>query len=215
MLVHLRECRFTILMLAALVVAGVYGRTHVGPLDAQLHDQMGFSARHLWEGELHRLFTSLFFTAGGGRFYASLFMFTLSVGWVEWVHGTRCAALTFLGVHLITQLLLALAVAWPLVLLGYGHGRLLWEARDVGPSAGYYGCLGLAVASVSVGRPRVVASIIFGVLLLRAACSAACLPAQGQVLSADLAHLVAFSCGMLLTRLCPTSSISPSVGKEG
>ncbi len=139
-----RKYPFTIVMLILLVLAGIYGRSHLGELDAVLHEQAGYSPRHLWEGQLHRIFTSLLFTAGGRRFYASLLMFALSVGWIEREYGTRGAMLTFFGVHVATQLILAVAVAGPLVGLGTDHGRFLLEARDVGPSAGYYGCLGLA-----------------------------------------------------------------------
>ncbi len=73
-------------MFAMLVVAGIYGQTHIGPLDAAVHEQVGSSTRALLEGQLYRLITSVLFTAGGGRFYASLLMFAGAVGWAELVY---------------------------------------------------------------------------------------------------------------------------------
>ncbi len=198
MQVTIRRCPFTLLMLTVLIVAGVYGQSHLGSLDAELHRQMGSSVRHLVEGQLHRLFTSIMFTAGGGRFYASLMMFAVSVGWVELAYGTRRACLTFFGVHLLTQLVLTVGIAFPLVVLQSRYGPLLFEARDVGPSAGYYGCLGLAIASLSVGKRNGIFIAIAGVLLCRLVWSTMRLPEEGRMMSADLAHLIAFPLGGLL-----------------
>lgn len=118
-----RRLPFTLLMVALLIAAGVYGRAHVGALDADVHRHVGYSARLLFDGHPHRLFTSVFFTAGGHRFYASLLMLGGAVGWVEFTHGTRRAVLTFFGIHLATLLLLAVAIAWPLALLDTHRGE--------------------------------------------------------------------------------------------
>ena len=163
----LRRCPFTLLMVAALVVAGIYGKTHVGSLDAGVGRQVGYSVRLLFDGHLHRLITSVFFTAGGWRFYSSLVMLAGSVGWIEFVYGTRRTWLTFFGIHLATLLFLAIGVALPLALLETHRGQLLLDARDVGPSAGYYGCLGLAVAVLSSRKREGVLTGIILVLALR------------------------------------------------
>ncbi|MEO8498140.1 MAG: hypothetical protein ABI614_23995 [Planctomycetota bacterium] len=192
-----RRCPFTLLMVAALIIAGIYSRTHVGPLDAAVREQVGHSVRLFFDGHLHRVFTSIFFTAGGWGFYASLVMLGGSLGWVEWVHGTRRTVLTFFGIHVATLLLLAIAVTWPLAMLETHHGKLLMHARDVGPSAGYYGCLGLAVAGLSFRMRNRIVAVILVVLVLRLICSTLHMPEEGRAMSADLAHLIAFPLGLL------------------
>ncbi len=196
-----KQCPFTLLMLMALIVAGIYGRTHVGSLDVDVRHRVGYSPRLLLNGHLHRPFTSVLFTAGGWRFYASLLMVALTVGWIECSHGTRRALLTFFGVHLLTLLILGVGVALPLVLLGTHRGTLLFDAQDVGPSAGYYGCLGLAVAGLPGRKRKKIVFAVLAVLLLRLVWSTAHIPEEGRTMSADLAHLTAFPLGLLCYRL--------------
>ncbi len=197
---------FTLGMLAALVAAGIYGKTHVGMLDTQVHHQVGYSVRLLLEGELHRGVTSLFFTAGGSRFYSSLAMLVGAVGWVEAKYGTIRAAATFVGIHLITLLLMSGAIASLYALLETHRGSLLWEAKDVGPSAGYYGCLGLAIAGLSPPVRLSLITAILTVLTLRLAWSSFHLPDGGRTMSADIAHLIAFPLGMLSLFLIPAAT---------
>lgn len=193
----LRRIPFTLVLLVALIGAGIYGRAHEGMLDAELHHQVGHSPRLLFDGHWQRLFTSLLFTAGGWRFYTSLVMLTFAVGWAEFAFGTRGAALTFFGVHLATLLIMAVVVAWSLSWLETEHGRLLLDARDVGPSAGYYGCLGLVVASLSPSKRRAIAAGILLLLVVRLVWSTIQLSAEGREMSADVAHLIAFPLGFV------------------
>ena len=178
----LRRVPFTTGMLIALIVAGIYGRTHVGPLAVGVERTVGYSIRLFLDGDWYRLFAAVFFTVGGWRFYASLAMLTLGSGIVEYVFGTGRAWLTFFAVHVATLAVVAVAVAMPLAWLDTARGELLMTARDVGPSAGYYGCLGLAVLLV---------------LAARLSWSTVLLPEQGRLMSADLAHVVAFGLGRL------------------
>ena len=206
----LRRYPFTLLMLTLLIGAGIYGRSHVGPLDVAVHRRVGHSPRLLFDGHWHRPFTSLFFTAGGRRFYISLAMLAVSVGSVELVHGTRRAATTFFGIHFATLLFIAVSIALPLSMLKTHFGELLFDARDVGPSAGYYGCLGLAVAGLSSRNRQASVVAILLILLLRLAWSTLHLPEEGRVMSADLAHLIAFPMGLLSYGLPQTASRRPS-----
>lgn len=190
-------------MLAALIVAGVYGRTHVGTLHANIRHHAGYSVRLLWEGELHRGFTSVFFTAGGWRFYSSLMMLAVAVGWVEMRYGTLRAVTVFSGIHLITLLLMSMGIALIFAYLETYRGGLLWEIKDVGPSAGYYGCLGLAIAGLT---PKVRWSLMIAlamVLAVRLVWSSLNLPEDGHVMSADIAHLTAFPLGILTIYMMP------------
>jgi hypothetical protein len=118
----------------------------------------------------------------------------LAVGVAEWLAGTRQAALTFWGVHLATLLVQSLPIVVPLHALGSSLGAALYLARDAGPSAGSFGCLGLACARLP--RPWCWAD---GGLVL-AGLGTVFLVAwfTGQdtvVVSADMAHLLAFPLG--------------------
>lgn len=192
---------FTLSMLMVLVVAGVYGRSHVGTLDSMVHQRMGLSADLLWKGEVHRVLTSLIFTPGGWHFYSSFVMFSLSVGWLECQRGTLTAGLVFFGVHVATLLLMVLGIAFENWLVQSHSGSLLWFTRDVGPSAGYYGCLGLALMMqpAALRRPIIIAMLI--VLLLRLGYSTYCLHESTRSMSADIAHLIAFSLGLSLAQV--------------
>ncbi|QDV85699.1 hypothetical protein [Planctomycetes bacterium TBK1r] len=191
-----KKIPFTLLMLSLLVVAGIYGQTHIGLLDADVRDDVGFSTRLLFSGHLHRIFTSLFFTAGGWRFYSSLLMFAVGVGWVEYSRGTKQTAASFFAIHVLTVLLLSLFVTWPLTAIETRHGLTMFDARDVGPSAGYYGCLGFALAGLKRKPRNVIVAMIFIVLIGRLTWSSIHLPEDGRMLLADLAHLIAFPLGL-------------------
>jgi hypothetical protein len=191
---------FTLCMLATLVAAGLYGGSHVGPLDHEVHRAVGYSTQLVFEGHWQRVMTSLLFTAGGWHFYASLLMLAACVGWVEYHNGVLLVVAVFLGIHLLTLLLEGFAIALPLAAAGLNHGEMLFRARDVGPSAGYYGCLGFAVATSTVKwRPRI-ASLLLGLLFLRLTWSAYHLHSEGVALSADMAHVVSFPLGLLAGR---------------
>ncbi len=187
---------FTLSMLAALIVAGVYGRSHVGLLDETIHERAGFSIRLMIDGQIHRAFTSLMFTAGGWRFYSSLAMFAISVGWVEWNWGTTRSLTTFFGIHFATLAVMTITVFAASRIAETHRGDLLWHVQDVGPSAGYYGCLGVAIASLSAPVRWPAIAGIAAVLIVRVTWSSIHLPDDGRMLSADLAHLIALTLGI-------------------
>ncbi len=197
---YLTRCPFTIILVILLVAAGIYGRAHVGPLDGELQRQAGHSAQLLWRGEWYRLLTSILFTVGGLRFYISLAMLAVAVGWLEFARGTPVAAMTFVGVHIATLLIMACGIALSTTLIETHRGNLLWYVKDVGPSAGYYGCLGLAVASLAPGIRLPIVITIFLVLVGRSGWSTYHLPENGQMMSADIAHLIAFPLGLFISR---------------
>ncbi|MDA9859463.1 hypothetical protein N9D23_15275, partial [Rubripirellula sp.] len=160
------------------------------------HRSAGYSMRLVIEGQLHRAFTSLFFTAGGWRFYSSIVMFASAVGYVEWTFGPLRATATFFAVHLTTLAMMTLGVLVASAISETHRGNLLWHVQDVGPSAGYYGCLGVAiVALASPMRWHLVTAIVV-VLCLRTTWSFIHLPEDGRMLSADIAQLIAFPLGI-------------------
>ncbi len=88
-----------------------------------MHQHVAYSPRLLLDGHVHRLFTSVFFTAGGPMFYMSLAMLVAAVGWTEWFYGTGKALVVFWGVHLLTLLVGSLVISLPLSALDWGAWR--------------------------------------------------------------------------------------------
>jgi len=194
---------FTLFMFVLLVAMGVHAQTHVEPLRPEIQAWAGHSPHLLWNGELYRLATSLLFTAGGWRFYCSVAMFCLAVGCVEWIHGTATSLSAFFGIHLATLLLMSIGVSLCASLLESHRSSLLWYAQDVGPSAGYYGCLGLAIASLTPSRRVPLVIGIGSLLLLRLGWSGYHIPEDGRMLSADISHAIAFPLGLFTSRWVP------------
>lgn len=181
-------------LVVVFVVHGVV-ESHFGSQAVSWRQAFGLAPADLVGREWYRLVTSFLVTGADLSFYLSVLMLAGCLGSAEWLCGSKRTLLTFLGVHLVTLLGIWLLIAWPLATMGVIGGRLLFYTRDVGPSAGYYGCLGLAVA---VSQPKLRSGLgmaILVLLLVRVVWSWLELPEQGQRLTADLAHLISFPLG--------------------
>ena len=194
---------FTLLLLATLTAVAVLTNSHTGELSARWQRRLGISARDVWKARWPRIVTAALVTKGGWVFAEALAMIALAVGAVEWMAGTRRAAATFWGVHLLTFLAEPILIIWPLQKLGGAPGTALARTRDVGPSAGYFGALGTAAARLD--RPW---RWLAGAGVLVALVAAFFIPARPGAngksqaeskLFADLAHIIAFPLGWLLS----------------
>ncbi len=194
---------FTVIAIGGLTIRAIRTNTTSGELPQRVLQRVGFAPRDLLLFGWHRLISSAMFTHGGVEFWGGLFMIGLAVGFTEWISGTVRAFATFWGVHLVTLLAESLLIALPLQLAGLHFGTQLSDIRDVGPSAGYFGALGLACALLPRPWRYVAAAGVLGYLLATAAMP----PEPGEVLalklSADLAHLIAFPLGWLTLSLWP------------
>jgi len=112
--------------------------------------------------------------------------------------GTWRTMLTFWGVHLATLLIQSLLLAVPARHLDVLWINVLNMEHDVGPSAGYYGCLGLICQKQSEPRRRLLLAIIGGILISRLVWTA--LTTRRTPLAADIAHLIAFPLGVVLAK---------------
>jgi hypothetical protein len=191
-----RRVPFTLISLVMLGLVAVLTNSHVGELSREWFNRLAFAPRDLSVIEWPRVITSALVTRGGGAFWLVLGVVALTTGVAEWLAGTRRAALTFWGVHLTTVLVESLLIAVPLHTLGFSLGTALYLARDVGPSAGSFGCLGLACARLPrpwrwAGGGLVLAGLVTVFLV------AAVTRQDGMIVSADLAHLLAFPLGWL------------------
>jgi hypothetical protein len=206
-----RRLPFTFLMLIGLTIGGWITQTHSGQLSSSWLRRVGFAPRDLWAGRLSRLFTSAMVTQGGWVFWQALGLTAFAVGLSEKWTSTRRAILTFWGVHLFSLAVQSWLVAWPLKRLDKTRSRALLQARDVGPSAGYFACLGLAVARL----PHLWRAWA-GSLILSGLGIACLLPVkQGEVgaaqTSSNLVHLIAFPIGLLSNWISPLRDM-PGLG---
>ena len=192
-----RRFPFTLLMLAALGTTAVFTNTHMVSLTNEWLELLGYAPNDLWLFNWERLVTSALVTFGKSVFWQAMGMIVLAVGAAERLTGTKRTAVTFWGAHLTTLLTGSLLVALPLHLTGNAAGTALVFARDVGPSAGYYGCLGL----VSRRLPRPWQWLSGMAVLVGLIVTLFQAPKVGQdtavKLAADMAHLIAFPLGWL------------------
>lgn len=199
-----RSVPFTIVMLVVIAAVGLTTATHLDRLPGSLLRRFGFAPFHLHRlhlhgGDLVRLLTSAFLTHGGQMFYWSLAMIAVCVGLAEKRVGTWRAVLTFWGVHLATLVIQCLLLAISARHLDVLWINLLQAEHDVGPSAGYYGCLGLVCQKQSEPRRRMLLALVGGILLSRLIWTAVSRDRHVS-LAADIAHLIAFPLGVALAK---------------
>jgi hypothetical protein len=194
---HIQHVPFTLVMIGLLLLVAWWTHSYIEVLAERWINRFGYAPRDLWFFRWDRLILSALVTSGGSVFWIALGMVAFTSGTAERVTGTRRAALTFWGVHLATLLIQSLVFSLPLHQLGFSQARALFFSRDVGPSAGYMGSLGL----VSARLPKPWRWITFGAVLLFLLVSLFLPPRQGETyvvkLSADLAHLLAFPLGWI------------------
>ena len=163
--------------------------------------RLGFAAADLWALDLERIATSAVATHGGPVFWRALASIALIVGAAEWRAGSLRTSLVFWGSHVCTLVLLAIFVGYALRSWHPPLAEWLHSARDVGPSAGYFGCLALWCRTWPAALRRLaVPTIVFG---LAAALAWTLLnsDASSASVAAALAHVIAFPVGWLLSRL--------------
>ena len=186
---------FTLLTLAALALRGWHTDTVVGALPRRVLSRAGFAPDDLLAFGWHRLFSSALFTHGPLEFWVAVLMIVVVVGLIERLAGTIVAALTFWGVHLLTLIAESLFVALPLKFAGLHIGAQIASVRDVGPSAGYVGALGLLCALLPKPWRYVAAGLTLSVLVYAFFAPSEEHLGSAAVLSAGIAHLIAFPIG--------------------
>jgi hypothetical protein len=196
----LRRFPFTLTMLVLLGLTAIWTNTQAATISTEWLDRLGFAPIDLLALNLGRLFTSALVTSGGRVFWEALGMVAFAVGLSEWLTGPRRATLTFWGVHLSTLIFESLVVALPLHFAGVTFGSLVAFSRDVGPSAGYFGSLGLVSAHLRYPWNLISGGLIFiglQVALLYVSGN----NNLGLKISADLAHLIAFPLGWYSSKI--------------
>lgn len=188
---------FTICMIILLCLVAWWTNSYFQELAEIWVSRLGFAPRDLWFFRWERLILSAFVTNGGISFWFALGMVAFTSSVAEWVTSSLRAALTFWGVHLITLVLESLLFILPLHQLGFTQARALFFFRDVGPSAGYMGSLGLITTFLPKPWRWVAFTTILIFLIIALFLPAQAEEAQAVKLSADLAHLIAFPLGWM------------------
>jgi hypothetical protein len=194
---------FTISTLALVVLAGWITETVAGAqLGTRAIERLGFAPADTISFDLLSALMSAFVTEGPVAFWTAVVAIAAFAGVAEWRHGSARATAAFWGTHLLV-LAISAVVLGPLHLAGSAAGTVLFLARDVGPSAGYVGCLGYLVADVR-GSWRW-GALALGTAVLAGAfgLSLGVLSSEPARVSAALSHLLALPVGFVLGLVGP------------
>jgi hypothetical protein len=188
---------FTLATMAGLILVALVTNTYFEQITRHWINRIGFAPRDFWYLRFERMFTSALVTAGGKVFWQALFFVAIFVGLAEWTTDSKQAGFTFWGVHLLTLALLSLIVSLALhQLRDFGLAASEIE-RDVGPSAGYFACLGLVSAQLKRPWNWVSGLILFIMFVVALFLPAGAGESAEIKFSADFAHLLAFPLGWL------------------
>ena len=194
---HLRRVPFTLLILTGMTLVAVSTNTTVEVISHHWINRLGFSPNDLWYWRVERIVTSALVTVGGNVFWEAILMVAVVVSTAEWLTGWKRTAATFWGVHLLALVLLSLIVSLTehqLRSIGLEADLL---ARDVGPSAGYFACLGLVSAQMKRPWNLISGAALFAMFVITLFLPAAAGESAKLKFSADLAHMLAFPLGWL------------------
>jgi hypothetical protein len=195
-----RRTPFTLGMLVAILLAALATNPSFGRISEVWIQRLGYAPRDLFHLRLDRLVISVLLITDA-RSYAQAFLTIGLVGGAcEWITGTRLLAAVFWGTTLISTIAESVLIAAPLHALGSSFGEKLYVTRDIGASASYFGCTGLACALLPKPWRWIAAGLVLAFLL-----STFVLPTpvstQTPVRWMDgIAHLIAFPLGYVSAR---------------
>ena len=137
---------FTTSLLATMFVANAISGslTHSIAGHSLLND-VGYGLDPLRAGRFDTLITNIPFALYPWMLVTITFLVLIGVAPFEVVAGWRRTAVVFFASQVGGYLFASLLVAWPLSATGSAWGQSLATARDVGPSAGAFGCLAALV----------------------------------------------------------------------
>jgi hypothetical protein len=188
---------FTLIMVILLLLVAWWTNSILQELTREWVNRLGFAPRDFWFLRWWRLILSALVTSGGVTFWFALGMVAFTSGVAEWQAGTLRATLTFWGVHLVTLVVEGVIFSLPLHQIGFSQERALFFSRNVGPSAGYMGTLGLITTFLPKPWRWVVFGVILAFLLIALFFPEGAGVSPAIELSDDLAHLIAYPVGFL------------------
>ena len=182
-------------MLALLAITALVTNTTFQNITHHWLNRTGFAPNDLWYGNIERMFTSALVTSGGVVFWEALFFVIFAVGLAEWLTGWKRVAATFWGIHLLALVLLSLIISLGIHQLRDLGLEAAEIARDVGPSAGNFACLGLVSAQLKRPWNWVSGGLLFVMFVIVLFIPAAAGENAQIKFPADLAHTLAFPLG--------------------
>lgn len=191
----LQRIPFTLLTLAGLFIAALVTNTTFQNITHNWLNRTGFAPNDLWYGNIERMFSSALVTSGGIVFWEALFFLIFAVGLAEWITGWKRTAATFWGVHLLALILLSLIISLGMHQLRDFGLEASEVVRDVGPSAGYFACLGLVSAQLKRPWNWISGGLLFAMFVIMPFMPAAAGENAQIKFSADMAHMLAFPLG--------------------
>lgn len=196
-------------MLAALIFAALLTNTYFEEITHDWINLTGFAARDLFYWQLWRFFTMAVVTTGGHVFWEALLFVAAFVGTAEWLAGSRRVALTFWGIHVFSLVLLSFIITVSIHQLRSFGFEASQVARDVGPSAGYFACLGLVSATLKRPWHWISGAGIWIMLIVMLFLPVPAGESAALKFSADLVHLLAFPLGWLSYRIGKKGMVPP------
>ncbi len=200
---------FTTVLVAAILAASFFAHNQDGELDQQVATQVAHAPRHLWAGELARLFTSIPFTSDRWHLAAALVMSVLCVGSCERMRGSLATAGLFLLSHATTLSMLAACLYVGHALMDTHSSRQLLDIPMWGRQRATMVAWVWCCSSGDASRQSWSVAFIFCYLCLRIA-SSYFRHFEPHVFQNDLAHLIAFLVGGLMLRRVSVLGSKPS-----
>ncbi len=194
----IRQFTFTLLLILSVLLCSAALIRSDGSLNPDNLSNLGLAPRHLVSGELLRVITSVFLTHDLEHLTVAIVMASLAVGWCEFTLGTKVVIWTFSLSHLASVLIFAVGIGF-LHWMQLGQTiSTLYSLHDVGPSAGYYGCLSRTILAGKIRDRKIWTIGLFAILSVRFLLSFFQMPGSQIRLSADIVHLIAASFGVIL-----------------
>ena len=199
--VFLKRIPFTLVMLVLLGIGALVTNTTFESITHHWLQRTGFAPNDLCYWRIERMVTSALVTSGGKVFWEAIFFVAFAVGLAEWLTGSKRAFATFWGMHLLALVLSSLIISLAVHQLRAFGVEASEVARDVGPSAGYFACLGLVSAKMKHPWNLINGITLFAIFLTAILLPAGAGESAAIKFSADLAHMLAFPLGWLSARI--------------
>lgn len=194
----LEKIPFTIITSSLMIIFAVMTNSINRELSPELIVKFGFAPVDLLQYKIFNLFLSIFITTGKAVFFESLISFIAIAGIFEYLTSSKEVIKCFFGIHVITMIILSY-ITFVLFLFGNTYGIEIFLSHDVGPSAGYFGILGILISLLKtpyVNFLFLCLLLIFMYLFFY--------PISNKNMSieysAAMAHIIAFTVGYKITK---------------
>jgi membrane associated rhomboid family serine protease len=157
---------FTLLLEASILGVALSLGLFDPEVGARWREREGFGWPSLVEGRYHTLLTSTFLVDDAWQWARIALLLTWTVGLLEWREGTRRSVWIYAVTNLASCL--AAAAAQGVAAALAGPDIVFAQSRDVGASAGAFGCLGALLPTLPARWRRPLAGLVLAYLALKA-----------------------------------------------